>query len=170
MGTAITITNVDHSAADLRRLAAKAKDAQVVRRLLALALLLDGKSRTEAATQSGMQRQTLRDWVHRYNAAGVTGLASRVGPGPTALLNDQQMAALKALVVAGPDPETDGVVRWRCVDPREQIIRRFAVTLHERSVGKLLRKLRLTQLQPRPCHPKQDVAAQEAFKKTSRPW
>jgi transposase len=113
-----------------------------------------------------MDRQTLCDWVHRYNAQGVAGLASRISPGPVPSLNDQQMAALKALVIAGPDPEKDGVVRWRCVDLREQIIRRFSVTLHERSVGKLLRKLRLTQLQPRPCHPKQDAAAQETFKKT----
>src|ERR1035437_5194857 len=166
MGQAITITNLDHTAGDLRHLAAKAKDGQVVRRLLALALLLEGKSRTEAATQSGMQRHALRDWVHRYNAEGVAGLASRVGPGPVPLLSEQQMAVLKALVCAGPDPERDGVVRWRCVDLREQIIRRFSVTFHERSVGKLLRKLRLTQLQPRPYHPKKDAAAQEAFKKT----
>lgn len=169
MGKAITITNLDHSVGSLRQLAAKAKDAQVVRRLLALALLLEGKSRTEAALQAGMQRQTLRDWVHRYNAEGVAGLASRIGSGPAPRLNDRQMGELKALVVAGPDPETDGVVRWRCVDLREQIIRRFSVTLHERSVGKLLRKLRLTLLQPRPYHPKQDSVAQEAFKKTSPP-
>lgn len=170
MGAAITISNTDHCAAELRHLAAQARGGQVVRRLLALALLLDGKSRTEAATQSGMQRQTLRDWVHRYNTLGVSGLASRAGPGPTPRLDEQRMAALKALVVAGPDPEVDGVARWRCVDLREQIIRRFSVTLHERSVGKLLRKLRLTQLQPRPQHPKQDTVAQEAFKKTLRPW
>jgi transposase len=170
MGQAIRITNLDHTAGELRQLAAKAKEAAVVRRLLALALLLEGKSRTEAATQTGMQRQTLRDWVHRYNAEGVAGLASRVGPGPAPLLSDQQMAELRALVVAGPDPERDGVVRWRCVDLREQIIRRFSVSFHERRVGKLLRKLRLTQLQPRPYHPKKDAAAQEAFKKTSLPW
>jgi transposase len=167
MGQAIRISNFDHTAEGLRHLAAKARDGRVVRRLLAMGLLLEGKSRTQAARQSGMDRQTLCDWVHRYNAQGVAGLASRISPGPVPSLNDQQMAELKALVIAGPDPEKDGVVRWRCVDLREQIIRRFSVTLHERSVGKLLRKLRLTQLQPRPCHPKQDAAAQETFKKTS---
>jgi len=167
MGQAIRISNFDHTAEGLRHLAAKARDGRVVRRLLAVALLLEGKSRTQAARQSGMDRQTLCDWVHRYNAEGVAGLASRISPGPVPSLNDQQMAELKALAIAGPDPEKDGVVRWRCVDLREQIIRRFSVTLHERSVGKLLRKLRLTQLQPRPCHPKQDAAAQETFKKTS---
>jgi len=170
MGQAIPITNLDHTADELRRLAGKAKDGRIVRRLLAIVLLLDGKSRTEAAKQSGMDRQILCDWVHRYNAAGVAGLASRISPGPVPSLNDQQMAELKALVVAGPDPEKDGVVRWRCVDLREQLIRRYAVTLHERSVGKLLRKLGLTQLQPRPRHPKTDVAEQEAFKKTSPRW
>jgi len=170
VGQAIAITNLEHSADGLRHLASKSKDGEVVRRLLALALLLDGKSRAEAATQSGMQRQTLRDWVHRYNAQGVAGLASRIGPGPTPRLTEPQMDELRALVIAGPDPERDGVVRWRCVDLRAQIIRRFSVTLHERSVGKLLRKLRLTQLQPRPYHPKKDAEAQEAFKKTLPAW
>ena len=164
MGEAIAITNLDHSAAELRQLAARSKDARVVRRLLALALLLEGKSRTAAATQNGMQRQTLRDWVHRYNAEGVAGLTSRTAPGPTARLSDAQMAELKALVVAGPDPEKDKVVRWRCVDLRAQIEQRYSVTVHERTVGKLLRKLGLTRLQPRPHHPKKDAAAQEAFK------
>ena len=170
MGEAIAITNRDHSATELRHLAARSKDASVVRRLLALALLLEGKSRTAAATQNGMQRQTLRDWVHRYNAEGVAGMTSRTAPGPTARLSDVQMAELQALVVAGPDPEKDKVVRWRCVDLRAQIEQRYSVTVHERTVGKLLRKLGLTRLQPRPHHPKKDAAAQEAYKKTSLPW
>lgn len=170
MGQAIAITNLDHTAEELRHVAARTKDGQVVRRLLALALLLDGKSRTEAARQSGMQRQTLRDWVHRYNAEGIAGLKSRPPPGPTPLLTAQQMAELKELVVSGPDPEQDRVVRWRCVDLRAQIARRYSVTVHERTVGKLLRKLGLTRLQPRPYHPKKDAAVQEAYKKTSLPW
>lgn len=123
--------------------------------------------RTEAARLSGMERQTLRDWVHRYNAEGVAGLSSRVGPGPEPKLNKAQMAELRELVVKGPDAETDKVVRWRCVDLREQIARRFSVEVHERTVGKWLRRLGLTRLQPRPFHLKKDVAAQEAFKKTS---
>ena len=166
MSQAIAITRTDHTAEGLRGLAAKSRDAAQVRRLLALALVLDGRSRTEAAEQSGMDRQALRDWVHRYNAEGVSGLVSRVAPGPTPLLSESQMAELKALVVAGPDPEKDGIVRWRCVDLREQIARRFSVTLHERSVGKVLRRLDLTRLQPRPYHPKKDAEGQEAFKKT----
>ncbi len=167
MGQAITITNLDHSASDLRRLMSKQKDGAVVRRLMALALILEGRSRTEAAEQSGMERQTLRDWVHRYNAEGLAGLSSRVGPGPAPLLDEVQMAALKELVVHGPDPETDGVVRWRCMDLRDEIEQRFCVKVHKRTVAKWLRRLKLTRLQPRPFHPKKDAAAQETFKKTS---
>jgi transposase len=167
MGQAITITNLDHSAADLRRLMSKQKDGAVVRRLMALALILEGQSRTEAAQHSGMERQTLRDWVHRYNAAGLAGLSSRVGPGRAPRLNETQMAALKELVVTGPDPETDTVVRWRCIDLRDKIEQRFSVKVHKRTVAKWLHQLELTRLQPRPFHPKKDAAAQEAFKKNS---
>ena len=167
MGQAITITNLEYSAADLRRLMSQHKDGAVVRRLMALALILEGKSRTEAAQQSGMERQTLRDWVHRYNAEGVAGLSSRVGPGPTPLLNEAQMAELRELVVNGPDRETDKVVRWRCIDLRDKIEQRFSVKVHKRTVAKWLRLLELTRLQPRPFHPKKDAEAQEAFKKTS---
>jgi transposase len=169
MGQAIAVTNREHSAAALRRIAARHKDAEVVRRLLALALVLDGQSRTAAARQGGMDRQTLCDWVHRYNASGVAGLASRLPPGATPRLDEAQMAALEALVLKGPDPATDGVVRWRCADLRAQVKQRFAVTVHERTIGKWLRRRKLTRLQPRPAHPKQDLAAQAAFKQTSRP-
>ncbi len=164
MGQAIAITNQDHTAADLRRLLSKHKDGAVVRRLLALALILEGQSRSEAARQSGMERQTLRDWVHRYNSEGLAGLCSRVGPGPAPLLNEAQMAALKELVVNGPDPQTDKVVRWRCIDLRDKIEQHFCVKVHKRTVAKWLRQLKLTRLQPRPFHPKKDGAAQETFK------
>ena len=167
MAQAIAITNLENSALDLRRLMAKQKDGEVVRRLSALTLILEGKSRTVAAEMSGMERQTLRDWVHRYNAEGVGGLFSRVGPGRPRELSEAQMAELKALVLKGPNPETDKVVRWRCVDLREQVGQRFSVDVHERTIGKWLRQLGLTRLQPRPFHPKKDAAAQEIFKKTS---
>ena len=167
MGQAIVITNLEHSAADLRRLMSREKDGQVVRRLLAIALILEGHSRTQAAEMSGMERQTLRDWVHRYNAAGVAGLISRVAPGPAPLLSEARMADLLALVMQGPDPETDKVVRWRCLDLRDRVARQFSIVVTERTIGRWLRKLKLTRLQPRPIHPKTDVAAQEAFKKTS---
>jgi transposase len=169
MGQAVAITNRAHSAEALRRIAARHKNAAVVRRLLALALVLEGGSRTEAARRNGMDRQPLCDWVHRYNAADVAGLASRVPAGPTPRLDEAQMAELEALVLEGPDPATEGVVRWRCADLREQVKRRFAVTVHERTIGKWLRRRDLIRLQPRPAHPRQDLAAQEAFKQISPP-
>jgi transposase len=148
-------------------LAVKSRDAAQSRRLLAIALVLDGSSRENAARQTGMDRQTLRDWVHRYNAAGAEGLISRTAPGPAPKLSKAQMQELRALVIAGPDAAIHRVVRWRCVDLRAEVARRFEVTVDERTIGKWLRKLRLTRLQPRPYHPKKDPAAEEAFKKTS---
>lgn len=164
MGKAIEITRLDRSAADLRGVAIKTKDADVARRLLGIALLLDGCSRGGAATASGMDRQTLCDWVHRYNASDVAGLATGKRSGRPPALNEAQMAELKEMVIKGPDPEKDGVVRWRCVDLRAKIASHFAVTFHKRSVAKLLCRLKLTRLQPRPYHPKKDAAAQESFK------
>jgi len=170
MGAALRITRTEHSAPELRALAAKCHCGAQVRRLLALALVLEGCPRTQAAEQNGMDRQTLRDWVHRYNNHGVDGLQSRHGPGPAPALNEQQMAELKALVLKGPDPATDKVVRWRCLDLREEVARRFNVEVHESTIGKWLHQLGLTRLQPRPFHPKKDADAQDAFKKTSPAW
>jgi transposase len=167
MGKAIAITGTEHSPAALRVLAAKSRDAEQARRLLAIALVLEGRSRAEAARCAGMDRQTLRDWVHRFNATGVAGLVSRKPPGAAAKLTKGQMAELRDLVIAGPDPKVHKVIRWRCADLRGEVIRRFKVDVPERTIGKWLRKLRLTRLQPRPFHPKKDAAAQEAFKKTS---
>jgi transposase len=116
-----------------------------------------------------MNRQTLRDWVHRSNTHGVEGLRDISNKGRASALSAEQMQELEGLVLAGPDLAKDGVVRWRCVDLRAQIKTRFEVELHERTVGKLLRKLRMTRLQPRPYHPKSDLAAQEAYKKLRRP-
>ena len=164
MSSAIPITRLDQTASELRSFASKCGDGAQVRRLLAIALVLDGRSRAEAAEQNGMDRQTLSDWVHRYNAAGVEGLKSRLPPGAAPLLNGEQKAELRELVVKGPDPEKDKVIRWRCVDLQEEIARRFSVRVHESTVGKWLRRFRLTRLQPRPCHPKTDLAAQETFK------
>jgi transposase len=167
VGAAVKITRSEHTAAALRELAAKSNDAAQVRRLLALAFILEGQSRHEAARHAGMDRQTLRDWVHRYNAEGVPGLKSiRIGGHPGSL-NEEQMAELKALTVKGPDPEKDKVVRWRCVDLRDEVARRFTITVSERTIGRWLRKLEMTRLQPRPFHPKKDVVAQEEFKKNS---
>ena len=168
MGAAIKITCMDHSAAELRAVAAQCIDAEQTRRLLAIAMVLDDAPRADAARQTGMDRQTLCDWVHRYNEAGIHGLVSRKAPGAAPKLTQAQMAELRELVIAGPDPDVHKVIRWRCVDLCAEVARRFSVTVPERTIGKWLRKLKLTRLQPRPHHPKKDAAAQEAFKKRAR--
>jgi transposase len=167
MGRALAITRMDYTAAELRAAASNSRDAAQVRRLLAIALVVDGDPRTQAADQTGMDRQTLRDWVHRYNDEGIDGLKSRSSPGRAPLLTDEQKAELKTLVIEGPDPERDKVVRWRCVDLRQEIARRFSVEVHESTVGKWLHQLGLTRLQPRPFHPKKVAAEEDAFKKTA---
>jgi len=166
MGAAVAITRLDLTAGELRKTARKEKNSTVARRILALALVLEGSERKTAAESCGMDRQTLRDWVHRYNAEGLAGLRSRRPMGPRSRLTTEQQAELAALVEAGPDPEQHGVVRWRRVDLRDELERRFGVKLHERSVGKVLARLGYRRLSVRPRHPRADEAAQEAFKKT----
>jgi len=167
---AVEVTRRDLSAAELRREAARCRDADAARRMLAIALVLDGHSRADAAATCGMDRQTLRDWVHRYNAEGIAGLSNRRAPGPTPRLSDGQEAELARWVEKGADLERDGVVRWRCRDLQARIAHEFGVRFHQRTVGKLLAKLRFRRLSVRPRHPESDAAAQEAFKGASLPW
>lgn len=164
---AIEITRRELTPAELRAASGKARSARAARRMLAIALVLEGVDRRTAAESCGMDRQTLRDWVHRYNAEGLAGLENRRSPGPPPRLTPAQKAELAALVEAGPDPARDGVVRWRRVDLKRRIEAMFGVAMHERTVGKQLRALGLRRLSARPQHPKADPAAQEAFKKTS---
>jgi transposase len=166
-GMAVAITRQDLSAAELRRAAARSRDAKAARRMLALALVLDGHSREAAAEACGMDRQPLRDWVHRYNAEGLAGLADRRAAGPAPRLSAEQEAEVARWVEEGPDLERDGVVRWRCRDLRARIERRFGVRFHERSIGKLLDKLRFRRLSVRPRHPQSDPAEQAAFRGAS---
>ena len=166
----IAITRHEPGAGDLRREAARCRDARAARRMLALALVLEGASREEAARAAGMDRQTLRDWVHRYNEEGLAGLRDRPRSGRRPRLTAEQEAELATAVERGPDPDRDGVVRWRRVDLQALIEARFAVRLHERSVGKVLRRLGFSRVSVRPRHPKADEAAQEAFKKASPSW
>jgi transposase len=166
----IAITRHELGAGELRREARRCRDAAAARRMLALALVLGGSSREEAARHAGMDRQTLRDWVHRYNLEGLPGLHDRRRSGRKPRLTPEKEAELATAVDRGPDPDRDGVVRWRRVDLQALIEARFAVRLHERSVGKVLRRLGFARLSVRPKHPKADEAAQAAFKKASPRW
>lgn len=163
----ISITRLDLTAAELRRASGRTKDVRAARRMLAIALVLEGVDRTTAAQSCGMDRQTLRDWVHRYNAEGLDGLVNRTVPHRPRRLAAEQLAELAAWVEAGPDPARDGVVRWRRKDLQHRIAVEFGVELHERSVGKQLAALGFRRLSVRPQHPKSDPQAQAAFKKTS---
>src|SRR5919206_3420471 len=142
----VEITRLDLSAAELRDAATRTRDAKAARRMLAMALVLEGRSRDEAARSCGMDRQTLRDWAHRYNEGGLGGLFNlprRNGPRPR--LSAEQRAEVAKWVEEGPDFARDGVVRWRCVDLQARIERAFDVSLHERTVGRLLQTLSLRQ-------------------------
>lgn len=170
MSAPVEITRTEHRGAELRALSGRCSDGAQVRRMLSLAMVLEGRSRTEAARLGGMDRQTLRDWVHRYNALGIEGLKSRLPPGRTRALTTAQRAELHALVIAGPDLDVHGVVRWRCVDLQAEVARRFQVEVHEHTIARWLHELGLTRLQPRPVHPKKDLEAEATFKKTSPIW
>src|ERR1700737_4260665 len=168
--SAIEITHQDLSISQLRAEAARTAGAKQARRILAIAMVLDGHSRRLAAQAGGMERQTLRDWVHRYNADGLTGLADRPRPGRQPRLTEAQRCEVAEWVESGPDLKTDGVVRWRCADLRDRIAAKFHVHQHERCVGKLLKKLNFSSMSVRPMHPQSDLDAQQAFKKTSPSW
>ena len=163
----ISITRKELTAGALRAAAGGTKDGRSARRMLAIALVLEGVDRATAAKTCGMDRQTLRDWVHRYNSEGLAGLVNRTVPHRPRRLSPEQLVALAAWVEAGPDRVRDGVVRWRRKDLQLRIAAEFGVTLHERSVGKQLAALGFRRLSVRPQHPKSDPAAQAAFKKTS---
>ena len=115
-----------------------------------------------------MDRQTLRDWVHRFNASGPQGLIDNWTEGPKPRLSEQQLTQFAQIVEAGPDRGEDGVVRWRRIDLKRVIAERFGVAFHERYVGKLLKKLGFSHISARPRHPAQDERIVEGFKRTSR--
>jgi len=181
---AVAIMRRDLSVGELRREAAGTRDAKVARRMLAIAFVLEGQSRQDAAEICGVEPrgspdmgwQTLRDWVHHYNADGLAGLVNRVRRnGPRPHLSPEQEAVVVEWVEQGPDLARDGVVRWRCVDLQDRIGREWGVHLHERTVGKpgkasalpVLRKLAFRRLSVRPQHPKSDPEAQARFRGSS---
>ncbi|APX85906.1 transposase [Methylorubrum extorquens] len=159
----------DFAAADLRRLAKVSRDAGQSRRLLALAEIYDGGSRTDAARIGAVGLQTVRDWVLAFNAQGPDGLIDGKAPGKMPKLSPEQRQALAAIVERGPDPNLDGVVRWRLKDLAAWIQASFGVGLDESSVGRVVKALGFRKLSARPRHYAQDPATLAAFKKTCPP-
>ena len=156
----------DRTPAVLRKLAKAETDVRVARRLLAVANALSGMSRAGAARSAGMDRQTLRDWVIRYNEHGVAGLSDNWKGGRPPMLTIEEQAELLAIVMAGPDPEKDGF----CTFTRDDLVgvakKKFGKSMHPASMGRLLRRLGLSRQKARPSHPMKDPAAAAAFKKS----
>src|SRR3954463_11107759 len=159
----------DYDAAQLRSLAKASRNAGQSRRLLALAEIYDGGSRTKAAQVGGVGLQTLRDWVVRFNARGPEGLIDGKAPGTTCKLNDRQRQAVAERVENGPTPAIHGVVRWQLKDLTLWIWEEFQISLSETTLSRELRALGYRKLSARPRHYAQNPEALEAFKKVSPP-
>ena len=159
---------MDYSALDLRRLAAASRHAKQSRRLLSLAAVVDGMDREQAARIGGMDRQTLRDWVHRFNRHGPTGLKDIPAKGGVPRLASDQLSAFAEIVETGPDRAKDGVVRWRRVDLKRVIEERFGVIYHERTIGKLLKQIGFSHVSARARNPGLKAVIIKEFKKSSR--
>lgn len=157
----------DYNSTSLRHHARRCQNARQSRRMLSIAAIYDDMDRGSAAKIGGMDRQTLRDWVVRFNEFGPDGLIDAQGGGAVCRLNEAQLQELAALVEVGPDPQTDGLVRWRCCDLVDWIEGRFGVRYHERTISKILKSLGFSRITGRPQHPAQDEPVLEAFKKTS---
>ena len=168
MGTALRLRE-DFDAAALRRLGRFSKSVGQSRRLLALAEIYDGGSRSAAARIGGVGLQIVRDWVVRFNARGPDGLLDGKAPGKPSLLNDGQRRALVEIVESGPIPAIHGVVRWRLIDLVQWLQEEFAVSLDETTLSRELRKLGYVKLTARPRHHAQNEFAMEAFKKGALP-
>jgi transposase len=151
---------------ELRRLGREQTSGRMASRMFAIANVLDGLSRDEAATHAGMERQSLRDWVHRFNAEGVDGLKDRPHKGRPRRMYEGIEKAFCERVDKGPDSETDKLVRWRRVDLQAWLKSEHAISYHERSIGKILKRLGYSHVSTRPIHPENDPEALDAFKKT----
>jgi transposase len=159
----------DYEAGRLRELAKRSEDANQTRRLLALAAIYDGGSRTEAAKIGGVGLQTVRDWVLAFNTEGPAGLVNGKAPGNAPLLNNERRDALRQIVESGPIAAVHGVVRWRLIDLAQWVFEEFRISISKQTLSRELRALGFRKLSARPRHHAQDTEALVAFKKTSRP-
>ncbi len=159
----------DFAAPALRAAARRTKDAAQARRLLALAAIDDGATRTEAAGIGGVTPQIVRDWVLRFNAEGPDGLVDRKAPGQPPRLNDTHRAALAAVIESGPIPAVHGVVRWRLVDLCRWLWEEFRVTVAKQTLSRELRAMGYRKLSARPRHHAQAEGAIEPSKRRPPP-
>jgi transposase len=161
----------DFDAASLRAIAKGTKDGAQARRLLALAVIYDGGTRTQAATVGSVTLQIVRDWVVKFNAHGPAGLIDRKPPGQPSRLNGDHRAALARAIEDGPVPAVHGVVRWRLIDLCQWLWEEFRVAIAKPTLSRELRAMGYRKLTARPRHHAQAEGAIEAFKKTSpRAW
>ena len=161
----------DYDAAGLRAVARGSKDANQTRRLLALAAVYDGATRTEAAVIGGVTVQIVRDWVAKLNAHGPAGLIDRRGGGTPPILSDQHRRALAVTIEDGPIPAVHGVVRWRVIDLCQWLWDGYAVRVSKQTLSRELRAMGYRRLSARPRHHAQAHGAIDAFKKVSpRVW
>ena len=159
----------DFRASQLRALARKTKDGSQARRLLTLAAIYDGATRTEAARIGGVTLQIIRDWVMRFNARGAAGLLDGKSPGQPSRLNDVQRQAMVRMIESGPIPAIHGVVRWRLIDLSQWIYQEFRITVAKQTLSRELRAMGYRKLSARPRHHAQAEGAIEDFKKSSQP-
>lgn len=155
----------DLTVAQLRGLARQEGNGRVASRLYALANALSGLSRAEAAGAAGMDRQTLRDWVVRYNGEGVAGLRDRPKGHAKPKLTEGEQASLANVIFRGPDPEADGFSTWTLPSLCDWIELRFGKRLHPASLSRILRGNGFSRQKARPAHPNKDPKAQERFQK-----
>lgn len=160
----------DYDAPQLRAAARKTKDAAQARRLLALAAIYDGSSRTEAAEVGAVTLQIVRDWVLKFNARGLDGLIDGKAPGKPSRLNDVQRAALAVIVERGPIPAIHEVVRWRLIDLCQWVWDEFRVVVSKQTMSRELRAMNYRKLSARPRHHAQATGAIEEFKKSGLPF
>ena len=158
----------DYDAVRLRQLARWSKDAPQTRRLLALAVIYEGGSRTQAAEIGGVSLQTVRDWVLRFNARGPDGLLDGKAPGQPSILSDEQRSQLSEMIESGPVPAVHGVVRWRLADLMQWLWEEYRIRISKQTLSRELRTLGYRKLSARPRHHEKSEAAVATFKKASR--
>ena len=157
----------DFGALALRGLAKKTRDANQMRRLLALAEIYDGGSRGDAARVGGVGLQTIRDWVLRFNAQGPGGLIDGKAPGRAPKLNATQRQELARMIESGPIPAVHGIVRWRLMDLAQWVWEEYRIRVAKQTLSRQLRAMGFRKLSARPRHRANNEHAAEAFKKTS---